>query len=177
MAQTLKQLEKQIETLQRQAEKLRAEEMSGVVSRIKTAIAHYGLTAADLGLGGSTKGKPGAKAKLGKGRPGVVKYSNGQGGTWTGRGPRPLWLREAIASGKAADEFLVAGRAAVVAAAAAQAKPVKSAKKIVGAVRAKPRTSYAKDGKTWTGMGPQPKWLKDLLAAGTPLADLAVAAA
>ena len=51
MAQTYKQIQKQIEQLQRQAEVLRNSEVKGVVDRIKVAIAHYGLTAAQLGLG------------------------------------------------------------------------------------------------------------------------------
>ena len=51
MAQTYKQIQKQIEQLQRQADALRDSEIKGVIDRIKVAIAHYGLTAAHLGLG------------------------------------------------------------------------------------------------------------------------------
>ncbi|WP_102906051.1 MULTISPECIES: H-NS family nucleoid-associated regulatory protein [unclassified Variovorax] len=29
------------------------------------------------------------------------------GAEWPGRGPRPMWLREAIAAGRNPDEFLV----------------------------------------------------------------------
>ena len=50
MAQTYKQLQKQIEQLQRQADALRNTEVKGVIDRIKVAIAHYALTAAHLGL-------------------------------------------------------------------------------------------------------------------------------
>ena len=37
----------------------------------------------------------------------VVKFSNGAGGTWVGRGKRPQWLRDAIASGKQLSDFAV----------------------------------------------------------------------
>lgn len=106
---------KQIESLKAEAEKARREEIGGVVARIREAIEHYGLTAADLGL--ATKAKPGPKPgetvkrkKRKAGAPkaaGVVKYSNGAGGTWGGRGKRPQWLRDALASGKQLAEFLV----------------------------------------------------------------------
>ena len=52
MAKTLSQLNDQIAKLQKQADALKAKEAVGVVERIKQAIAHYGLTAADLGLSG-----------------------------------------------------------------------------------------------------------------------------
>ncbi len=51
MAKTLQQIEAQIARLQAQAEAVRQKEMAGVIARIKDAIAHYGLTAEDLGLG------------------------------------------------------------------------------------------------------------------------------
>jgi DNA-binding protein H-NS len=38
---------------------------------------------------------------------GVVKYSNGAGGTWGGRGKRPTWLRDALAAGKQLSDFAV----------------------------------------------------------------------
>jgi DNA-binding protein H-NS len=107
MAQSYKQIQKQIEALQRQAEKLRIQEVEGVVGRIKIAITHYGLTAEQLGFGsGSIKGKlqaprTGAASKAAK----SAKYSDGQGNEWLGRGPRPHWLRDAIAAGRALEEF------------------------------------------------------------------------
>ena len=36
---------------------------------------------------------------------GGAKFKDDQGNTWGGRGPRPQWLRDALASGKALDEF------------------------------------------------------------------------
>jgi DNA-binding protein H-NS len=51
---TLAQIQSQIDKLQKEAESIRAREVADVVGRIKEAIAHYGLSAADLGLDGKT---------------------------------------------------------------------------------------------------------------------------
>ena len=48
---TLVALNAQIAALQAQAETLRRKEVVGVIAKAKDAIAHYGLTAADLGFG------------------------------------------------------------------------------------------------------------------------------
>ncbi|MES2186354.1 MAG: H-NS histone family protein [Pseudomonadota bacterium] len=115
MSKTYAQIQQQIETLKEQAEKLKRKEVEGVIGRIKEAITAYGLTAADLGLDGSasrnrSRGpvakrgpKPGRKAKTA----GVVKFRNEAGKVWGGRGPRPQWLREALATGKSLQDFAV----------------------------------------------------------------------
>ncbi len=115
-SKSYQQILKQIENLKAEAEKARRDEIGGVVARIREAIEHYGLTAADLGLAVKAKPgpKPGGTVKRKKrkagGAPkpaGVVKYSNGAGGTWGGRGKRPQWLRDALAGGKQLSDFLV----------------------------------------------------------------------
>ncbi|MGY0195809.1 H-NS histone family protein [Leptothrix sp. BB-4] len=50
---TLSQIQAQIDKLQKEAEAIRAREVADVIGRIQEAIAHYGLTAADLGLDGN----------------------------------------------------------------------------------------------------------------------------
>lgn len=116
MTKTYAQLMKQIEALNKQAEMARRKEIEGVVSRIKEAIAVYHLTAADLGLAGG-KAAPKAKAAKVVARKGrrraaaradaAPKYRNEAGQVWGGRGPRPKWLREALASGKTLSDFAV----------------------------------------------------------------------
>lgn len=116
MTKTYLQVMKQIEGLQAEADKLRRKEVAGVVTRIREAIKHYGLTAADLGLGAAAarpasgrktrKSRAAAGAKPG-GAPGVVKYRDEAGRVWGGRGPRPKWLRDAIAAGRKLEEFSV----------------------------------------------------------------------
>ena len=120
---TLKAIHEQIAALQAKAEAIRQQEVGGVIAKIKDAIAHYGLTAADLGLAGTAPkaakpSAPGRKAgrKAGggpassarKGKPmRAAKYTDGQGNTWSGVGKRPNWFKAALAAGKKEEELLV----------------------------------------------------------------------
>lgn len=117
MTKSYEQILKQIETLQLEAEKLRRKELGGVIERIREAVAHYGLTAADLGLGAAApkaakapkavaakKRKPGKAAKTADR---AVKFRDEAGNTWVGRGKRPDWLRAALANGKTLNDFAV----------------------------------------------------------------------
>ena len=117
MKKTYAQVVKQIETLQQEADKLRRHEIEGVVARIREAIQHYGLTAADLGLApaaarkAKAAGKPAAKTrrrKSAKAKPArAVKFRDENGRTWGGIGKRPQWLRDALAAGKTLQDFAV----------------------------------------------------------------------
>ncbi|CAN7713214.1 MULTISPECIES: H-NS family nucleoid-associated regulatory protein [unclassified Variovorax] len=175
MAQTYKQIQKQIEQLQRQAEALRNSEVKGVIDRIKVAIAHYGLTAAQLGLGTNKTVAQPKKATNASGKSGA-KFSDANGNVWSGRGPRPQWLRDALTAGRSIDEFRVGSRK--------KSKPV-SVETVSGetvAPAARPARKKAKRaaskiykddaGNSWSGMGPKPGWLKAALAAGKTLEDL-----
>jgi DNA-binding protein H-NS len=98
-------LKNEIESLRAQAEEARKREIEGVVKTIK----ELGLSAEELGFGPAQKAaaktgrKPGRKA-AGKRAAGTA-YRDANGNTWGGRGPRPLWLRNALAAGKSLDEF------------------------------------------------------------------------
>ena len=119
MTRSYLQVLKQIETLKAEAEKLRRSEISGVVTRIRDAVAHYGLTAADLGLsGGGGAGPRAARKKPGRkpGRPRKVvvatgkvapKFRDENGNTWAGRGKRPVGLRTALAAGRKLEDFAI----------------------------------------------------------------------
>ena len=118
MTKSYAQVMKQIDSLKLEAEKLRRNEVSGVITRIRNAISFYNLTAADLGLGANAKGAASnavAPAK-GKKRKGagttakglrVIKFRNDSGGAWGGIGKRPQWLRDALNSGKQLSDFAV----------------------------------------------------------------------
>ncbi|MDM0103322.1 H-NS family nucleoid-associated regulatory protein [Variovorax sp. J22R24] len=160
MTQSYSQLQKKIATLQRQADALREKEISGVISRIKVAIDHYGLTANQLGLGAAPSARKFAtrNAASVKG----AKYSDGNGNSWSGRGPRPHWLRDAMASGRSLDEFI----SGTPAAPAGKAKTRK--------FKRRPSSVLYRDGSgnSWTGRGPRPRWMKEALASGKTLEDL-----
>jgi DNA-binding protein H-NS len=111
---TFLEVQKQIEQLQREADKLRKDEADEVLARIKEAIAVYGFTAAELGVaGGIDRGvhrmkttKRGSKS-LAQASSSAPKYRDQDGNLWSGRGPRPAWFKAALASGKLAEDFLV----------------------------------------------------------------------
>jgi DNA-binding protein H-NS len=170
MAKSYQQIQKQIQQLQRQADALRDSEIKGVVDRIKVAIAHYGLTAAHLGLD-SVSSKV-AKKKAARSS---AQFSDGAGNVWSGRGPRPRWLRDALAAGRSIDEFRAGSNTKSKLASAIDsleaAKPVANTKK---AKRAPSKVNYSDDaGNSWTGRGPKPRWLKAALDSGRTLQDFA----
>ena len=180
MAQTYTQIQRQIDALQKQADKLKQKEVGGVVDRIKEAIAHYGLTADQL-FGASNSGarkstlssaKSSEKSGHAKGASSAA-YADGGGNTWGGRGPRPRWLRDALAAGKTLEGFATGSTETKSAVPAAK-------KKVAGKSKSKrtAKTSYRDEsGNVWSGFGPKPGWLKTALAAGKNLEDFASPAA
>ena len=113
MTKTYVQIQKQIEELTREAEKLKRQELQGVIGRIKEAIATYDLTASDLGLSGRGR-KASATGKATKTSSPTTKWAkrsakfrDATGNSWGGRGPRPQWLRDALAAGKKLEDFAV----------------------------------------------------------------------
>lgn len=112
MAKTYSQMMEEVEALKREAERVRQQEVEGVVARIKEAISFYGLTAADLGLAGARRGRPpagGAPRQAGSRtaskRAATAKYRDEQGHTWSGRGPRPKWFKDALAAGRRPEDL------------------------------------------------------------------------
>jgi DNA-binding protein H-NS len=196
MAQTYAQLQKQIEQLQREASKVRDEEAPSVIERIRHAIAVYGLTAEQLGFGGvASPAEPAAPAPKpmarqapkplikSKSKPQFGGFGDKSGNVWSGRGPRPAWLREALLAGHNKNEFRMGNRAQPAKAllslpsadsAVASSTPAPSVSPPASVGRKRPTVTYADDaGHAWSGMGPKPRWLKDSIAAGKSLADFA----
>jgi DNA-binding protein H-NS len=112
---TYAELVRQIEDLRAEAESVRREEVDGVIARIREAISAYELTPEDL-FGGRTR-TPRGRAKrekapaaarrarrTGNAAP-AAKYSDKEGNSWGGRGPRPKWLRDALANGATLEQF------------------------------------------------------------------------
>ncbi len=80
-----KDLQSQIEKLQKQAEQARDKEIATVVAQIRTMMTDYGIQASDLGISSKRKRKTGT--------PAAPKFQNPQTGeTWTGRGRAPKWI-------------------------------------------------------------------------------------
>jgi DNA-binding protein H-NS len=117
MTKTYAQLTQEIEVLRQQAEEVWKEEVAGVIGRIKEAIAYYGLTADDLGLGTrASRGNGAAQRAVSKGArrkkatqraPSTIKYRDEAGRSWTGMGPQPGWLKAALAAGASLESVTV----------------------------------------------------------------------
>lgn len=101
------------------------EQLASLISRAEVIIRHKKVETADvlrkqveqtaaalgvsvnelLGLDKSSKRSAGTGTKTtAKVAP---KYRDAHGNTWTGRGQKPVWLREAIAAGSKQEDFLI----------------------------------------------------------------------
>ncbi|MDP4300208.1 H-NS histone family protein [Leptothrix discophora] len=147
---TLAQIQSQIDKLQKEAEAIRSREVADVVGRIKEAIAHYGLTAADLGLDGRVARAPAKKSGA----------------------------KAARADAAATPKVRRRAAEAVATKAAKAAKTDKTAKAANAAKASRPSViKYADDqGHTWTGVGKRPNWFLAAIAAGKTAEDLRVQA-
>ncbi|MDQ6628797.1 MAG: H-NS histone family protein [Pseudomonadota bacterium] len=157
MPASYSQIIRQIETLQRQAESARSKEVAGVIARIKEAIAFYTLTPNDLGFGKAIAPPRATKSRRAR----TIKFADGAGNTWGGRGPRPAWLNAALAAGKSLDDFAVGG-SRLNGSKARPADKTKSSSK----GRKVPAKYGDEKGNTWAGRGLQPRWFKAALADG-----------
>lgn len=98
-----KDMLRQIDELKQQAEEMRKNEIAEVIKDIKATMAEFGLTAADLGFAGATRGKH-KEAKA----PAAAKYRHPQTGeTWTGKGRAPNWVGEWEKAGHNRQELLI----------------------------------------------------------------------
>lgn len=169
MSQSYSQIVQEIESLKRKAEAARAKEVAGVVQRMKEAIRVYGITAKDLGLTNAAATAP-ARTKRNQGA-GSAQFADDKGNTWVGRGPRPAWLKEALAAGRSLEEFAIDPPAP---ARRKAAKAVKANKRSTRKRAPVPAKYKDDEGNTWSGRGSQPRWLVAALASGRKLESMAV---
>ncbi len=100
---TLQQLLDQKAALEKQIETTRKQAKADTIARVKSMMAEYGLTVADLGGKGAGK-----TASPIKGNKVAAKYRNAAtGDSWSGRGLQPKWLKAALASGRKLQDFAV----------------------------------------------------------------------
>lgn len=99
---TYKQLMAQKEALEAQLAEVRANEVAGVIERIRSLMAEFGLTAEDIAEK-RRRGRPaGTGAAAAEKKPLPPKYRDPKTGkTWSGRGRAPAWL------GKNPNRFLI----------------------------------------------------------------------
>lgn len=117
--QTLAEIKGKIAELQKQADAARAEEVAGVVARIREAITYYELSIKDV-FGDRTASAERGKAKRSPGnvsakssastsskKSGVIRFRDSAGNAWTGRGKRPHWFKAAIADSATPEDLAV----------------------------------------------------------------------
>jgi DNA-binding protein H-NS len=100
---TLQELLSQKAELEKQILETQRAERAEAIAKIKSLMAEYGLTLADL----SARAAPAPKSAT-SGRKAAVKYRNAAtGDTWSGRGLQPKWLRAELATGRQLSDFAV----------------------------------------------------------------------
>lgn len=99
---SIEQLQSLIGEAQHELEKRRAEERSAIVKEIRRLAATAGLEV-DLKGAGASRTRRSATSKL------PPKYRNpaNPSETWTGRGPRPQWFKDALASGRQPQDLAI----------------------------------------------------------------------
>ena len=91
MNEHLKSLLEKRQALDTAIAALQAKARAEAIQRVKAAMDEVGLTMADF------RGRPPTNPK--------VRFANASGQTWGGIGPRPKWLRLALANGATMDEL------------------------------------------------------------------------
>jgi len=99
---TLKDLLAQKADLERKIDEAARSERSDAIAKVKSLMAEYGLSIADLG----SKSPARAARKTGAKVPAKFR-DKATGNTWSGRGLQPNWLKAAIASGRKLEDFAV----------------------------------------------------------------------
>lgn len=98
---TYAELISQAQALMEQAENKRKQELASVISEIKSKMTEFGITLEDLGAKGGVRMRGKAKSPV------EAKYKGPEGQLWTGRGRRPEWVNQALATGKSIEEFAI----------------------------------------------------------------------
>ena len=92
-----KELQSQIEKLQKEAEQARKTELANVIADIQAKMKEYNIAPEDLRIG--VKKKPGKMVR----KPVAPKYRDTtNGATWSGRGKPPKWM-----AGRDKSQFLI----------------------------------------------------------------------
>lgn len=146
MATTYKDIKRQIADLEKKAADARKAEVAKVIAGMKSQIAEYELTVADLFGAAHRAGVKAAKSAAPAKAPKPPRYMDPKTGkTWSGMGKAPGWIAAAVKKGKKED-FLIA-KVEALRAAKANAKaaaPAKSAKANAAPSAAAKKTAAAK---------------------------------
>ncbi|MFY7857336.1 MAG: H-NS family nucleoid-associated regulatory protein [Rubrivivax sp.] len=105
MTTSLKELLAQRAALEAQIADAQRTERADAIAKIRSLMAEYGLTMADVaGSARASGGRPGPRPG-GTGKVAPKYRDEATGNTWSGRGLQPRWLREALATGRTIADF------------------------------------------------------------------------
>ncbi len=99
---SLIEIQKQIDVLQKQADDIRAQEFDKTVQDILAKMTAFGITLKDLE---SIKGR--SRKTTTSSKPAAAKFRGPNGETWSGRGLMPRWLSALVAQGKTREDFAI----------------------------------------------------------------------
>ena len=187
MTQTYSQLIKQIASLQEKADRIKQKDVSGVIARMREAIAFYGISEEQLFTPDKAAKEVVARRQVKKlaqnKKRSRTTYADGEGNTWRGLGPRPQWLRDKIAAGASVDDFKSLASVSPASGRQASGQNGSATKKMNGAgsrarkaVEMAPasKAKYSDGSHSWSGRGPKPRWFKDAVEAGKSMDELRV---
>ncbi len=160
MPHTLAQIKRRADAIRKQAELHKV-----TIDRIRGEVLALELAPKDIFPEGWPAFEESSPA-VGQGDiPAATKYADGPGRTWTGKGRRPGWLLEALASGAELDDFLIRSLKVQV----PKGRPQEIAHV------AQPGIIYrSPSGEEWHGKGRRPRWLALALEGGARLDEYAV---
>ena len=103
---TLNELLAQKAALEKQITDAQRAERGDAIARVKSLMAEYGLSMADLGMRAVPAPRRGA-GPTGGAKVAPKFRHPGTGQTWSGRGLKPTWLAAALAEGKRMEDFAI----------------------------------------------------------------------
>lgn len=102
MSEKLKDLLAQKAAIEQKIEEAARSERADAVAKVRALMAEHGLSLADLSVRSAPRKARGGGGKV------AAKYRNAAtGDSWSGRGLRPNWLKDALAGGKKLEDFAV----------------------------------------------------------------------
>lgn len=166
---SIESINKELERLQVQRQQIFERERVYAIQQLRSVVEKYAILPQELGFSGaSPRGEGGQRLPLQRVASRYVDPATGR--SWGGRGARPAWLREALASGRNLGEFLTTEPAAAV----AVVFPPVPAMPVHQPHPREPRYRDPVTQKTWGGRGAHPAWLRDAIAAGRRKEDFLI---
>ena len=97
----IQRLAKEQDRLAKEAERILRDEKLQVIADVRNKMNAYGITIEELQSAKVTTAPKRVRGVL------PMKYSDGQGNEWSGKGPKPLWLVKAMENGKKMEDYLI----------------------------------------------------------------------